>query len=209
MPENTFSAEKFSFANLKTEKISGNFDDNLKGTAVFTLYEGQGSASYEIKELSAKPPVLYNAKVRDLNITPLVQDLNKDIYISGILDVDSKGFINEPGPDMEIVFRSKKKRGVKQLMNFGAISFIASFGGGSPIRTFGSSDLGYNTMAGRVTIDEGYLTIEGLAGKEGYKQFLIRGGFFGGVNLSIDKDLNTIRIQSLKNQINEAIQRVK
>lgn len=138
-----------------------------------------------------------------------MHDLNKDIYISGILDVYGKGFINEPGPDMEIVFRSVKKKGVDQMMNFGAISFIASFGGGNPIKAFGSSDLGYNTMAGRATINEGYLTIEGLAGQEGHRQFLIKGGAFKGVNLSIDKDSNTIKIQSLKNQINEAIKRIQ
>ncbi|MBN1444486.1 MAG: hypothetical protein JW957_00055 [Candidatus Omnitrophica bacterium] len=209
MPENTFSADRIFFANLKAEKITGSFDDELKGKASFAMYEGTGAASYDIKEISPNPPVSYSVRVTDINITPLVQDLNRDIYISGIIDIDGKGFVNEPGPDMELVFRSKKKRGVEQLMNFGAISFIASFGGGNPIKAFGSSDLGYNMMAGRVTINEGYLTIEGLAGQDGHRQFLIRGGTFGGVNLAIDKDSNTIKIQRLKNRIDEAIRRIK
>jgi hypothetical protein len=94
-------------------------------------------------------------------------------------------------------------------MNFGAISFIASFGGGNPIKAFGSSDLGYNTIAGRATINEGYLTIEGLAGQDGHRQLLIKGGRFRGVNLSIDSESNTIKIQNLKHQIDEAIRRMK
>jgi hypothetical protein len=123
--------------------------------------------------------------------------------------VDGNGVFTEKGPEIEVSFRSEPTRGVKQEMNFGAIRVIASLGGGSPIKAFGGSDFGYNLMAGRLTVKDNYLTIEGMAGRKGNQNFLIKGGLFGGINLSIDSDSNTIRIEELKRRINTATQSIK
>jgi len=81
--------------------------------------------------------------------------------------------------------------------------------GGSVIKSFGTSDFPYGLIAGRAIIDNGYLTIRGLAGRKGDQEILIKRGTFKGINLFIDRDLNTINIQDLKNRITHAIETMK
>ncbi|MCM8762174.1 MAG: hypothetical protein NC929_02490, partial [Candidatus Omnitrophica bacterium] len=102
-----------------------------------------------------------------------------------------------------------KKKGVKQLMNFGAIKVIASLSGGSAIKSFGTSDFPYGMIAGSVVIHHRYLTIEGLAGRKGHQELLIKKGLFKGINLFIDRRFNTIEIQDLRNRIIHAIETMK
>jgi len=147
--------------------------------------------------------------IKGINLFCLVHSLNEDIYVSGILDIKGNGSLNKSEPDLDITFKSRKKNGVKQVMNFGAIKVIASLSSGSPIKSFGASDFPYSLIAGRAIIDNGYLTIKGLAGRKGEQEILIKRGLFKGVNLFIDRDLNTIKIQDLKNSITNAIETMK
>jgi len=189
--------------------VKGKLTDITQGYISFSFYGGNGLLTYDIEELCDKPPVSFKIRIKDINISRLVHALNEDIYVSGILDAEGNGSINKPEPDLEITFRSRKKKGVKQLMNFGAIKVIASLSGGSAIKSFGTSDFPYGMIAGRVTINNGYLTIEGLAGRKGHQEILIKKGLFKGVNLFIDRRFNTINIQDLRKRIIHAIESMK
>ncbi|MCX8082900.1 MAG: hypothetical protein N3D17_05850 [bacterium] len=208
LSENRFGAEKISFYKLSAYDVIGTLNDITYGDASFSFYGGKGSLKYRIEDLCAKPPVSFTANIRGINISPLVHSLNEDIYISGILDAEVRGSLNKDTPDIDVVFRSKKKRGIKQVMNFGAIKVISSLSG-SPIKSFGSSDFPYGVIAGRVTMNNGYLTIEGLAGRKGLHEILIKKGVFKGINLFIDRRFNTIKIEDLQRRITHAVETMK
>ena len=148
-------------------------------------------------------------QIKGINLSRLIHSLNEEIYISGILDAKGKGSFNKDEPEFDIVFMSRKKKGVGQVMNFGAIQVIASLSGSNPIKSFGTSDFPYGVIKGRVIIDNGYLTIEGLAGRKGHQDILIKKGTFKGINLFIDRRFNTIKIEDIKHRITHAIETMK
>jgi len=197
IPLNTFSADKARFNRFEISGIKGSFDEEIKGSAVFLSYKGQGDIRYAAHDLFEDPSLSFDFKIEGLNLSDFVTSLSEDVYISGIMDVEGKGRLDKKGPAIEITFRSKKERGVKQVMNFGAVKVISSLGGGSPIKAIGSSNFAYSLIAGRATIKEGYLTIEGLAGERSGRQYLVRSGLWGGINLTIDRETNTIKIDEL------------
>ncbi|MCM8760386.1 MAG: hypothetical protein NC832_01545 [Candidatus Omnitrophica bacterium] len=207
--ENRFGVERISFYKLSVDNVKGEFNDITQGYISFSFYGGDGSLTYTIEEICAKPPVSFKMRIKNINISRLVHALHEDIYISGVIDAEGKGSLNKPESDLEITFKSRKKKGVKQVMNFGAIKVIASLSGGSVIKSFGTSDFPYRMIAGRVTINDNYLTIEGLAGRKGYQELLIKKGLFKGINLFIDRRFNTIEIQDLRNRIIHAIETMK
>jgi len=209
LPENRFEAGKFHFQKITAENVSGTFNENLKGSAAFTLYGGKGNLTYSVKDAEEKFSAALDFNVKGLSISEFVRDLSDEVYISGILDLNGKAAFGKSGPEAEVSFRSKPARGVKQVMNFSAISVLASMGGGSPIKTFGSSDFGYNLIAGRLTVRNNYLTIEGLAGERGGQNLLIKGGTFGGINLSVDKYSNTISLEEIRRRAAAATQSMK
>lgn len=201
LPQNQFGAEKLRLGKISAESLSGVFDENLDGAANFRFYGSEGRTTYDINEESEGLSAIFNFNIDGINLHDLVRDLSEEIYISGILNVDGNGSFTEKGPEIAVSFRTKPARGVKQVMNFGAIRVLASLGGGSPVKALGSSDFRYSLIAGKMTVKDGYLTIEGLAGKKGDQNLLIRGGLFGGINLAISKDSNTIKIDELKRRI--------
>jgi len=206
---NQFGAKSVSFYKLSADDVKGTLNNITQGQVSFSFYGGKGYLTYNIEDLCARPPVSFNVNIKGINLSHLVHSLNEDIYISGILDAKGKGSLNTPEPDLDIIFESRKKKGVKQVMNFGAIKVIASLSGGNVIKSFGTSDFPYGLIAGRAIIDNGYLTIRGLAGRKGDQEILIKRGTFKGINLFIDRDLNTINIQDLKNRITHAIETMK
>ncbi|MCM8829880.1 MAG: hypothetical protein NC824_02650 [Candidatus Omnitrophica bacterium] len=209
LKENNFGADRISFYKLSADNVKGKFNDITQGYISFSFYGGNGSITYIIEEMCAKPPVSFKLGIKNINISRLVHALNEDIYVSGVIDAEGKGSINKPEPDLDITFKSRKKKGVKQVMNFGAIKVIASLSGGSAIKSFGTSDFPYGMIAGRAVIDNGYLTIEGLAGRKGHQELLIKKGMFKGINLFIDRRFNTIEIQDLRDRIIHAIETIK
>lgn len=197
LPENILKIDKISFKGLSIDNIGSSFDDDLKGKGAFSFYEGEGNIDYHVHDLLPFPYISFDFKINNIDLLPLAKSLSDEIYISGAMDVEGRGHIAETGPVIEITFRSKRTRGVRQVMNFGAVKVISSLGGGTPAKSFGSSNFAYSSIAGRVTIQEGYLTVEGLAGERGGRQFLVRSGLFGGINLTIDKETNTIKMEEL------------
>lgn len=190
------------------DNLKGNFSEITNGQGNFSFYGGRGTFAYNIEDLCKKPPVLYRVNVKGIDISSLVHSLNRDIYVSGIIDAEGYGSFNKDEPQFDVVFKSRKKKGVKQVMNFGAIKVISSLSG-SPVKSFGTSDFPYGLIYGRVIINKGYLTIEGLAGSKGTQEILIKKGLLKGINLFIDRRFNTIRIEDLRGRIIHAIETMK
>lgn len=208
LPNNLFGAEKISFYQLSVNNIKGILSDITQGQLSFSFYGGTGVVTYNIEDLRSKPPVSFNMQVNNINISKLIHDLNEEIYVSGFLNAEGKGSLNKDQPQLDIVFESRKKSGVKQVMNFGAIKVISSLSG-SPVKSFGTSDFPYSIIKGRAIINDGYLTIEGRAGRKGEQDILIKKGLFKGINLFIDRRFNSIKIDDLQRRIMHAVETMK
>lgn len=209
LKNNQFGAEKISFYKLSADNVKGTLDGITYGDVSFSFYGGKGILKYRIEDFCNNPPVAFTMKIKGIDISRLVYSLNEEIYVSGVIDVEGNGSLNKDTPDLDVVFRSRKKKGVKQVMNFGAIKVISSLSGTSPIKSFGTSDFPYGVIAGRVIVDNGYLTIEGLAGRKGLQDILIKRGVLKGINLFIDRRFNTIEIEDLRRRIMHAIETMK
>lgn len=107
---------------------------------------------------------------------------------------------------MEVTFRSVEKRGVKQILNFGAVKALTALATGNPVRSLGQRDFPYQKMAGRVSIRNGYLTIEGLAGRKGESGYLLKSRPFGqGINVLVHTKTNTIRLEDFRKRLARAL----
>jgi len=95
---------------------------------------------------------------------------------------------------------------VKQALNFGAVKALTALATGHPIRSISRQDFSYQKMAGRVTIKNGYLTIEGLAGRKGESGYLLKSRPFGqGINVLVHTKTNTIRLEDFRKRIARAL----
>jgi len=74
----------------------------------------------------------------------------------------------------------------------------------------GRTNFYYGKIGLKITVKNNRLTIEGLLGEKNGKQYIIKGRFLrSSINLSIDKNSNTINISDLKKRIKTAIKRAK
>ncbi|MCM8810198.1 MAG: hypothetical protein NC917_00910 [Candidatus Omnitrophica bacterium] len=112
--------------------------------------------------------------------------------------------------EIETFFNSVKKKGVKQLMNLGAIEILSSLSGGNPIKHFGTSNFYYKDIKGKILIKDNHFTIEGFIGEKDGNQYIITKPFLlPGINILINKNRNTIELDELINRVNLAIKRIK
>lgn len=180
----------------------------MEGKIDFSVYDGKGKISYLFKT----EPSFLNGKfyIKDFNIEKFVSSISDEIYISGIIDI--RGFFNLKGKNVELetTIKSVKKKGVKQIMNFGAIKVLVAMSGGSPIKSIGSSNFYYSKIGIKINLKNNYLTLKGLAGEKKNVQYIIKKSFFRqGINLTIDKNSNTIEISHFIRRIKSAIRRIK
>lgn len=161
---------------------------------------------HEILPLKLKGDFL----LENLDISELTRSINEKILITGIINISGNFYFQKKDFEFEIIFETVKKRGIKQYMNFGAIELLTSLSGTNPIRTIGSSNFYYKKMAGKITLKNKYLTIEGLAGQKGENQYLIIKPFFmPGINILVDKRTNTIKLDELIERVKIAVERIK
>ncbi|MCD6397333.1 MAG: hypothetical protein J7L71_07310, partial [Spirochaetaceae bacterium] len=136
--------------------------------------------------------------------------LSKEIYISGIFNIDGNFKLEDKNYKLESKIFSVRKRRIKQIMNFGAVKFFTTLAGGNPIKMMGSSNFYYGKIGLKITAKNNRLTIEGLLGEKNGQQYIIKGRFLrSSINLAIDKGSNTINISDLKKRIKTAIKRTK
>ncbi|MGC8977039.1 MAG: hypothetical protein ACP5OB_05385 [Candidatus Ratteibacteria bacterium] len=145
-----------------------------------------------------------------MDIYKLAFSFNDKIIISGLINLNGSFNISKKNREFETFFKSIKKKGIKQYMNFGAIAFISSLSGENPVKQLGSSNFYYRDICGKITLKNDRLTIEGLLGEKGENQYLITKPFLlPGINLFINKRNNTIEIKELINRVKLAIERIK
>lgn len=145
-----------------------------------------------------------------MNIAQLTKQINEKILITGIINITGNFYLQRKNFEFEIFFRSLEKKGVKKYMNFAAIELLTSLSGTNPVRSIGSSNFYYKKIAGKISLKNNYLTIEGLAGEKGEKQYLVIKPFLTpGINILVDKRTNTIKFDELIKRIKIAIERIK
>lgn len=201
--------KEFSFYNLKIKDIEGFFNKNFEGYLNFYFYDGIGRIDFKLGDLNFSS-INGFFTIDNININKLALSLNDKIVINGLINLKGSFNISKEDLELEAIFKSIKRKGIKQYMNFGAIEFITSLSGANPIKQFGTSNFYYNNIGGKISIKNNHLTIEGLLGEKGENQYLITKPFLlPGINLLIDKRSNTIEINELINRVNLAIERIK
>ncbi|HRR95186.1 MAG TPA: hypothetical protein P5150_00415 [Candidatus Ratteibacteria bacterium] len=190
---------------MKIENVNGNLNSVNDGYITFLFYDGKGKVNYEIGE-----KLNFDFSIKEMNLEKLILSLTKEIHISGIVNVDGNFEKEDENYIIESEILSVRKKGIKQIMNFGAVNFFATLAGGNPIKTIGSSNFYYGQMGMKITLKNNFLTLEGLLGEKENKQYLIKGVHLrNSINLTIDKNTNTIEISDLKERIQTAIERTK
>jgi len=200
-----FSCDDIYLNNLKIEKISGYLNSFRNGEINFLFYDGKGRINY-----SGGKVFKGDFSIDGLNIEKLIKKLSKEIYISGIFNIDGNFKFEDKNYKLESKIFSVRKRGIKQIMNFGAVRFFTTLAGGNPIRMVGRANFYYGKIGLKITAKNNRLTIEGLLGEKKGQQYIIKKKFLrNSINLTIDKNSNTINISDLKKRIQTAIKRTK
>jgi len=143
--------------------------------------------------------------IEGLNLLGVSQALNDQVFVSGILNISGSFLLAREEKFFETTFVSVDKKGIKQTLNFGAVRALTALATGNPIRSIGKQDFHYLKLAGRVTIKNGYITIEGLAGKKGENSYLLKGPIWGqGINVLVHTKTNTIRLEDFRKRLARA-----
>ncbi len=200
LPQNLITSDSLKAYNLQAEDITLQLDPQLDINGHFTFYEGQGHLSLDIGQFIEDSRTDLVFDIKGFNMNRLLADISEEIYISGFMDISGRLSLGEEEPRFNARFNSVRRRGVRQVMNFGAVKMIASIGGGGGVQ-IGRSNFGYSRIAGEIDIDRGYLTLKGNAGTRGDNEYIIRGGLFGGINLSIHRDFRTISMSYLSERL--------
>ena len=167
IPPGTFSSDAISFRNFGMTGVNGHFNNDLEGENLFSFYGGDGRINYSFSGNTDQASLSFSFRLENVDLSGFAASLNKDVYVSGRMDIEGSGNFSEGVRALEISFRSRRTRGVKQVMNFGAVKAISSLGGGNPVKAVGGSNFGYSLIAGRVTIRNEFLTVEGACRGEG------------------------------------------
>lgn len=187
--------------------MKGNFNKNFQGNVNFIFYDGKGDIYLNIQNLSS---LNGNFLIENINLKKLCFSFNKKIVFEGLMNIKGEFNIEKDKFEIETIFNSVKKKGVKQFMNFGAIEILSSLSGGNPVKQFGTSNFYYKDIKGKISIKDNHFTIEGLLGEKNENQYLITKPFLlPGINILINKRNNTIQLDELINRVNVAIERIK
>ena len=208
----SFKFNNFTFKNIPFHNIEGTLKVNheLKGKFDFYFFEGKGTGSVEIKKMFEEPSLTVKFDVKDINFLSAAHHISEEMYISGFANVDGHFTFSKNQPEFEVTVYSVKKKGVKQVMNFGAVKVLMALGSGNPVKTMGGKDFSYAKLAGKVNLKNGFLIIDGLAGKKGRYQYLLKSGFgIGGINVFMDTSMNTIKLKDFQKRIRKALNVIK
>ena len=212
----TIFARKINFAKIKCDEIKGKItriNEKYKGNITFNFYDGSGNVSFVTNE--NMPLKIYaRAEINKINLLKLVQSLNPDIVVTGLVNVISFLEIGNKEFSMQAKIDNIPQRPFSQKLNISAVRALASLGSsgfaGSIGRKFGSSDFYYRKLSGVISITNGQLTIEGTAKKAGDNDYLVTSEIFGsGINVLVDRKNNSIHIEDLKQRISNAMKQNK
>lgn len=209
-------AEKIEIWKMRCDEIKGKIireNERYKGNINFSLYDGTGNILFTTSEQS---PVKFYGKIdiSKLNLKKLVQSLHPEIVVTGLVNVIC--FIESGKGDFSLQAKvdNVPARPFSQKLNISAVKALASLGSssfaGSIGKRFGGTDFYYRKLGGVISIINGYLTIEGTAKRAGENDYLVTSEIFGsGINVLVDRNNNSIKIEDLKNRIERAMQQNK
>lgn len=209
-------AKRVEIGKIGCDEISGEIlreNERYKGNLHFSFYNGLGEIQFVTSE-SSPFKVFAKTEISKIDIAKLVQALNPDILITGLLNVIC--FLEFGDKDFSIMAKIDNVPGrlFSQKLNFSAVKALASLGSsgfaGSVGKRFGSNNFYYRKLSGVISIINGYLTIEGTAKRAGQNDYLLTSEIFGsGINVLVDRNNNSIQIEDLKQRIGRAMKQNK
>jgi len=206
--DTSFNCKSLKYNNIVMNDIIGVIKGNnsYKGEFSFLFYNGKGECNFTLLNLFQNPEIFTEFKLKEISISSLFNSLNPQIYVSGIMNLKGYAKLNKTDKEIEVVFDTSKKKGEKQFLNFAAVKALLHFGASSLITSARKTNYSYKKLAGKITLKNGYLTIEGLAGEKGENQYLVRSGYFGPrINILVNKKTNTIKLEDFRKRIRNAV----
>ncbi|HPP12095.1 MAG TPA: hypothetical protein PKW42_05115 [bacterium] len=206
-----FSCEKAVISNLRLSELSGQLhrlSGEYQGKFNCYFYQSRGIFDLFFNGDLLRPEISFEGLFPEINLKQLCHDLNDQVIVSGIVKTALQGKLSPGQHHLVVTFESLPRFGVKQTLNFGAVKALAALGGGGSVRAITGADFHYSKMAGSLSLINGYLTLEGLAGRHGQYQYLLRSRPLGqGINVFVDPGMNTIRLEYFLGRLQDAISR--
>ena len=125
--------------------------------------------------------------------------------MSGIANLDYTFQVVESGLESwRALIETVPVKNVRQYLNVRALKALLAASTGAPVKFLAAKDYGYRKLKAAVTYQDGLLSIEGLARKEKGRDYVLLGNILGyTVNISMDPKGNTIRLDDLKQRLNQ------
>ncbi|MCM8770013.1 MAG: hypothetical protein NC911_10185 [Candidatus Omnitrophica bacterium] len=172
------------------------------------FYDSSGILKFSFNGNLFYPEFSFDGIFPEVNLLKFFTAVNDQVIVSGIVKSQVEGKVSPGSFQLSLRIESVPARGVKQTLNFGAVKALTALGGGGTIRAITKSDFHYRKLAGRLTLADGYLTIEGLAGRHGHYQYFLQSSPWGqGINVFVDPEMNTIRLEYLLSRLQTAFSR--
>ncbi|MFH0797670.1 MAG: hypothetical protein V2A65_11590 [Candidatus Omnitrophota bacterium] len=198
---------------LKVEKVAGNATyDSEKGSFVsrasFSFYQAEGKGEVlGHRSEKGEQNISGRLSLEGLNLLPLSSLYGEGAQISGVanlgLDFQTR---MENLKFLQAIIETVPAKGIRQYLDFRAVKALLALSTGSPPGYLvDKAYYGYRKLAARVTYQDRFLTIEGLAKKNRNKEYVLLGTPFGQtVNIAIDPRGNTVNLDDLKQRLGQA-----
>jgi len=211
-PDFYISLRDLTFGNMRIPSAGGTLypqEGRYLGEISFSLWEGKGVAQLSIPVTVGKSPKLVGRiDLHKMQLEKFARSLNPEIVFTGLIDIVSFIELARGHVFVQASFENIKGKPGIQKLNFGALKALANFGSANIAGSISRGDFYYRRLAGIITYNDGFLTVEGRA-KSGQKyDYLMTSGYFSGINIIVDRTGNTIRIEDLKNRIQRAMKTV-
>ncbi|MCM8824774.1 MAG: hypothetical protein NC937_01275 [Candidatus Omnitrophica bacterium] len=179
----------------------------------FSFYDGHGTAVFLTSE--EFPLKIYGkTEISKINLQKLIHSLNPEILVTGMVNAICFLEFGNKTFSLQAKIDNVPARPFSQKLNIGAVKALASLGSssfaGSIGKQFGVGNFYYRKLSAIVSIVDGQLTIEGTAKKAEGNDYLVTSEIFGsGINVLVDRNNNSIRIEDLKERIARAMKQNK
>ncbi|MCX5642134.1 MAG: hypothetical protein NTY10_02690 [Candidatus Omnitrophica bacterium] len=196
---------------LKMEKVAGKavYDSEKKilgSNLSFSFYKAVGSGDISVQRSeSGKPLIAGHLNLAGLDLSPLSSAYGNGAQVSGIANLDYIFQTGESGLESwRALLETVPVKGVRQYLNVRALKALLAISTGSPVGFLTGNDYGYRKLKAAVTYQDGLLSIEGLARKEKGRDYVLLGTTMGyTVNIAMDPRGNTIKLDDLKQRLNQ------
>ncbi|MFA5392913.1 MAG: hypothetical protein WC081_00840 [Candidatus Ratteibacteria bacterium] len=181
---------------------SGTLGSNVS----FSFYEAVGGGDLLVRRSeSGKPSISGHLNLAGLDLLSLSTIYGNGAQMSGIANLDYVFQTGESGLESwRALLETVSMKGVRQYLNVRALKALLAISNGSSVKFLSGKDYGYRKLKAAVAYQDGLLSIEGLARKEKDRDYILLGNLLGyRVNVAIDPRFNTIKMDDLKQRINQ------